>query len=63
MPDITMCSGEGCPMKFNCYRAQARPSIMQSWFSEVPLKDNGDCPEFIELRKQGHSQDTAQEKP
>jgi hypothetical protein len=42
MADITMCSGEGCPKRETCYRAQAPEGIRQSWFVEVPLRD-GDC--------------------
>jgi hypothetical protein len=43
MPDITMCSGDGCPLKENCYRylAEADP-YRQSYFAEAPIK-NGEC--------------------
>lgn len=50
MADITMCPGTGCPMQDKCYRANARPSMMQSWFSEMPLQPDGTCAEFIEPR-------------
>ena len=36
MPDITMCSGVGCPWKERCYRHTAIASNWQSWFSVVP---------------------------
>jgi hypothetical protein len=37
MPDITMCNGEGCPLKENCYRFTATPSeYSQSYFIEIP---------------------------
>jgi hypothetical protein len=45
MPDITMCSGEGCDLKLKCYRHTANQSGWQSWFTEVPLKD-GNCDMF-----------------
>jgi hypothetical protein len=36
MPDITMCKGDGCPLKETCYRFKAEPSDRQAWFIEVP---------------------------
>ena len=37
MPDITMCKGENCPMKENCYRYTAEPNeYHQSYFMEPP---------------------------
>ena len=45
MADITMCSGEGCDMKLDCYRHTANQSGWQSWFSVVPIKD-GKCDMF-----------------
>ena len=39
MPDITMCKGEGCPIKIGCYRYRADPSeFRQSYFVEPPIK-------------------------
>jgi len=48
MPDITMCSGEGCPIKRECYRYHARPTAMrQSWFTQVPFDhDTGSCEHY-----------------
>ena len=42
-----MCSGTDCPYKSDCYRftATANP-WRQSYFTEVPLDDNGDCKEY-----------------
>lgn len=38
MPDITMCSGLGCPLKENCYRHTATPSeFRQSYFMNPPF--------------------------
>ena len=45
MSIITMCSGEGCDLKDECYRHTANPSDWQSWFMEVPIKD-GKCDMF-----------------
>ena len=40
MPDITMCKGEDCPIKDNCYRHTANPSeFLQSWFVKAPIQD------------------------
>lgn len=36
--DITMCKGEGCPIKSVCKRFNAEPGMMQSWFVETPGK-------------------------
>jgi hypothetical protein len=43
MPDITMCFGTGCPKKKTCYRYTAKPSFLQSYFDEPPLKPDGSC--------------------
>ena len=37
MPDITMCSGEKCPLKQICYRYTAKPSDYQSYFAKPPV--------------------------
>jgi hypothetical protein len=45
MPDIAMCSGEGCTRRDTCYRHTAKPSEhWQSWFSVPPLASDGTCP-------------------
>jgi hypothetical protein len=36
MPDMTMCSGKGCPVASKCYRFTATPSSYQSYFSSPP---------------------------
>lgn len=41
MPDITMCSGEGCALKENCYRHKAIPSGRQSYFAKPPCDASG----------------------
>jgi len=38
MPDITMCSGTGCPKRARCYRFMARPNVpLQSYFDAPPF--------------------------
>jgi hypothetical protein len=47
MPDITMCSGNGCPIKDGCYRYYAKPSERQSYFIEPPYNHEvKGCPEY-----------------
>ena len=36
MPDICMCNDYSCPDFDKCYRAQAKPSIRQTYFTESP---------------------------
>ena len=41
MADITMCTGDGCPLKENCYRFTAEKSeYRQSYFFTPPFEDN-----------------------
>lgn len=39
MPDITKCSGEGCPKSQSCYRYTAEADDYQSFFVTPPIKD------------------------
>ena len=43
--DITMCTGEKCPLKQICYRHTAKPSRFQSYFAKAPVND-GKCKYF-----------------
>ena len=45
MPDITMCTGERCPLKQICYRHTATPSSYQSYFAQSPVL-GGTCEYF-----------------
>jgi hypothetical protein len=45
MADITMCSGERCPLKQICYRHTAKPSEQQSYFAQSPVL-GGTCEYF-----------------
>ncbi len=47
MPDITMCKGENCPFKEQCYRYRAKPSEHgQSYFESSPIQEEG-CEYFV----------------
>ena len=40
MPDITMCKGDDCPLKENCYRCTATPDdLWQSYFINPPYDE------------------------
>lgn len=45
MPDITMCTGKGCPMKNKCYRFTAKPGEYQSFFTSPPI-EKSECDYF-----------------
>lgn len=50
MPDITMCKGNKCPLKENCYRYKAIPSeYRQSYFVEPPF-ENSECEYYYKLK-------------
>ncbi len=51
MADITMCSGEGCPMKRKCYRFYATPNPWRQGYMEPPIKKDGTCEEFYDRKK------------
>ena len=51
MPDITMCTGDGCPWKEQCYRHTAAPTpLWQSYFVKPPIKD-GRCDHYWEVEE------------
>ena len=45
MPDISMCNDYSCPQFDDCYRAQAKPSMRQSYFMTSP-RDKDGCTYF-----------------
>lgn len=50
MPDITMCSSSGCPMKEECYRSRAKPDTLQSWTNfEYSCNENSGFNEYIKI--------------
>lgn len=62
MPDMTMCNGENCPVKLNCYRFTAKPDYYQAYFSEPPWfldvdKETKDCNYFWDNKGKNGSKD------
>lgn len=56
MPDITMCSGEGCAIAEFCLRQSAEPHERQSWFTEPPFdKESGGCDYYLVNGKAGEN--------
>ncbi len=55
MPDITMCKGDDCPKREDCYRFTARPNgAMQSWFVTPPYNhERGECDAYWPNRQAG----------
>lgn len=49
MPDITMCKGDGCGVRDNCYRYTAKPDKWQSYFAKPP-RDEKSCLWIMPLR-------------
>ena len=41
MPDITMCSYLGCPLRNKCYRATAKPDKYQSYVTNPSKIEHG----------------------
>jgi len=51
MPDITMCRGDDCPLKEQCYRYKAKPDeYLQSYFVTPPYIDNT-CDRFWKMKE------------
>ncbi len=50
MPDITMCTGQGCERRTSCYRHVATPSRWQAYFATPPVLDDGSCEYLSPLR-------------
>lgn len=61
MPDITCCKGETeqgfiCPKRTKCYRFLAKPSMLQSYFTEMPWF-NKKCDYFWKVEEKTHVKD------
>ncbi len=55
MPDITMCKGDYCELRDNCYRFKAEPSeFRQSWFCKSPNLDSYYCDYYWEVTNPIH---------
>jgi hypothetical protein len=57
MPDISMCNDYSCPQFDDCYRAQAKPSMRQSYFMASP-RDKDKCSYFWPLEETDEREDT-----
>lgn len=53
MPDITMCHGDSCPIKKECYRHEAIPSeYRQSYFVLAPYDpETKSCDDYNPMKK------------
>lgn len=55
MPDITMCRGNACNQREECYRHKAEPSDRQSYFVETPRNFHNDtCVYFWKMEEDTH---------
>ena len=53
MADITMCKGTTKEICVHCYRKNATPNeYRQSYFMDIPIKEDGTCPEYWVKAKQ-----------
>ena len=51
MADITKCDGKGCDKREFCYRFTAMASkYRQSYFVDAPIKKDGTCDEYWEIK-------------
>ena len=50
MSDISKCKGEGCNKKRSCYRFLAPVSEYQSYFMDSPIKEDGTCNQYWEVK-------------
>lgn len=54
MPDITMCTGAGCPLKNRCYRFRAQTHGRQDYFGRSPYDAaSGRCDDFWDVARLG----------
>ena len=52
MPDISMCWGQSCPQRHNCYRYKAEPNeFRQSYFRLPPFKEDMTCDYYWPIEK------------
>ena len=48
MDDITKCTGEGCPLRYDCHRYTAKDNeFRQSYFVEIPFDKKLNTCEYI----------------
>jgi hypothetical protein len=57
MPDITMCTGEGCPLRKTCYRYTATPTPRRQAYFAAPtvevIDGHAHCVYYSDMRKHG----------
>lgn len=48
--DLTMCGGDGCPLRADCYRHRAQPAGRQDWLARAPYDPTGGtCASFLPI--------------
>jgi hypothetical protein len=62
MPDISMCNDYSCSAFDDCYRAQAKPSMRQSYFMTSPREVEG-CNYFWPLEETDENSSRHRDKP
>tara|TARA_R110000868_G_scaffold314560_1_gene575488 strand:+ start:473 stop:694 length:222 start_codon:yes stop_codon:yes gene_type:complete len=60
MPDITMCKGDGCPLREGCYRCTAKPDQFQYYMIEPYDKEAKTCGYYYPLS--GENEDIKDER-
>jgi hypothetical protein len=59
MPDITKCKSTNCDRRHSCYRYISQPyHFGQSYFKETPMKDDGSCEYYWEVKKKSNDRHT-----
>ena len=52
MADITMCTSTNCSMKEECYRASAKPELLQSYANfEYTCNENSGFEDYIKVEE------------
>lgn len=46
MADICKCSGKDCPHKENCYRYTAPEGMLQTYYLNPPITEDGKCDHY-----------------
>ncbi len=62
MPDISMCNDYSCPNFERCYRAQAKPSIRQSYFIDSP-REKDECKYYWPLEETNENRSRYRNQP
>lgn len=57
--DITMCYGDGCPLRQRCYRYRGVPEGRQTWFGALPFdRARGTCEQLWDVARLEPTQDS-----